>query len=139
MGLPLPRLTVAQRLRLLWGKVRRLYLGVFRRGYVRRSVERRHGDCARCGACCALGYRCLSLCDGEAGAECRVHRLRPMNCRLFPIDERDLADRDLIQPDVPCGYHFDGRAADEPGHTRSPSCQSPTTRAPATSPSRHPS
>jgi len=109
MGLTMPRLRLSQRLHLLWGKVRRFYLGVFRRRYVRESLARRRGECVRCGACCALGYRCLSLRDNGQGTECVMHKLRPMNCRLFPIDERDLADRDLIRPDVPCGFHFDGR------------------------------
>ena len=27
-------------------------------------------------------------------------------CRLFPIDERDLRDRDIIAPDTPCGFSF---------------------------------
>ena len=102
------------RLRLLWGKLRRFYLGVFRPGYVRRSLARRHGECARCGACCALGYRCLTLRDNGSGTECRIHKLRPINCRLFPIDERDLADRDLINPDLSCGFFFDGAPTGKP-------------------------
>ena len=32
-----------------------------------------------------------------------------MNCRLFPIDERDLRDRDLVAPGAPCGFHFNGK------------------------------
>ncbi len=95
--------------RLMWGKVRRLGLGLFRMGYVRRSAARRKGGCQRCGACCQLGYRCQFLRDKGEGTECRVHWLRPRNCRLFPIDEHDLADRDAIAPDAPCGYRFDER------------------------------
>ncbi len=47
--------------------------------------------------------------------ECRFHNLRPPNCRLFPIDERDLADRDMILPEQPCGFSFvpEGRASAE--------------------------
>ena len=46
---------------------------------------------------------------GEVGATyCAHYHLRPPNCRIFPIDERDLADRDLVMPDVPCGYWFEG-------------------------------
>lgn len=37
-----------------------------------------------------------------------MHGTRPMNCRVFPIDERDLADRDLLHPEAPCGFHFNG-------------------------------
>lgn len=108
MGFTAPRLTASERVRLLWGKVRRFYLGVLRRGYVRGSHERRQGECARCGACCALGYRCWSLRDADDGTECRMHSVRPVNCRIFPIDERDLADRDLLNPTVPCGFSFEG-------------------------------
>ncbi|HUT33687.1 MAG TPA: hypothetical protein VNE39_09420 [Planctomycetota bacterium] len=101
--------TWRMRLRLLWGKARRLGLGLFRIGYVRRSAARREGDCQRCGACCQLGYRCQFLRNAKSISECRIHALRPRNCRLFPIDERDLADRDLVAPDVPCGYRFEPR------------------------------
>jgi hypothetical protein len=102
---------------LMWGKVRRLYLGAFRRGYVRRSHARRSGECARCGACCFLGHRCHSLrAKGNGnghGTECAMHKFRPPNCRLFPIDERDMADRSLIAPDVPCGYSFEPEDSNE--------------------------
>ncbi|MFW6108759.1 MAG: hypothetical protein ACOC8D_02985 [bacterium] len=108
MGLNTPPLTLRQHLQLLRGKVRRFYLGVFRRRYVRQNHARRHGECARCGACCIMGFHCLTLRRNGHGTECAIHNHRPMNCRLFPIDERDLADRDLILPHVPCGYHFDG-------------------------------
>ncbi len=99
-------MTARQRLVLLWGKVRRLALVTFRPGYVRRSIARRRGECLRCGACCRLGFRCVWLRRNGSTTECRFHDLRPPNCRLFPIDERDLADRDLILPHRPCGYSF---------------------------------
>jgi hypothetical protein len=28
------------------------------------------------------------------------------NCKTFPIDARDLAERDWIAPDTPCGYFW---------------------------------
>jgi len=101
------------RVRLLWGKVRRFALWLFRRAYVRRSIARRQGECRRCGACCQLGYCCQFLCRSGDITECRFHRIRPSNCRLFPIDERDLADRDLIAPECPCGYRFERREDSE--------------------------
>jgi len=107
MVTPPARLGWRVRLRLLWGKVRRLGLAVFRPGYVRRSIARRRGECRRCGACCQLGYRCQFLVGAGDVAECRFHKLRPANCRLFPIDERDLADRALVAPDTECGYCFE--------------------------------
>ncbi len=95
------------RLKLLWGKARRLGLGLFRPGYVRRRAQQRRGECRRCGACCRLGNRCPFLRNAGAITECRIHGRRPPNCRLFPVDERDLADRDAVAPDVPCGFSFD--------------------------------
>ena len=116
MGQGMPRLRLGTRLRLLWGKVRRLYLGKLRPAYVRQSAARRHGECRRCGACCKLGLRCRRLDEDATPATCVRHESRPMNCRVFPIDERDLADRDLVCPDAPCGYCFDGLpAADDAG------------------------
>ena len=106
MALTVPRLGLRLRMKLFYGKLRRLGLGVFGRGYVRRSIERRVGECRRCGACCKLAYRCHLLRDTGGITECRLHKWRPANCRLFPIDERDLADRDLVAPDEPCGYSF---------------------------------
>jgi hypothetical protein len=29
-----------------------------------------------------------------------------MNCRVYPIDEADIADRDVIAPERKCGYSF---------------------------------
>ncbi len=90
-----------------WGKVRRFCLAALMPGAVKRHVERRRGECTRCGACCKLVYKCPALFyqeDGTAG--CRYHQVRPMNCRVFPIDERDLADRDMVMPEQPCGYSF---------------------------------
>ena len=75
--------------RLLWGKVRRFWLAHFRPGYVRRQASRRRGRCARCGGCCSLGLRCPWL---SGTNHCTIYERRPIQCRLFPIDERDLRD-----------------------------------------------
>jgi hypothetical protein len=37
---------------------------------------------------------------------CMIHERRPPNCRIFPVDRRDLSDRDQIAPDRPCGFSF---------------------------------
>lgn len=104
------RLSVRKRLKLWWGKLRRFYLGHFRPGYVRRNQARRRGECKRCGACCQLGLRCWQLRHTSQTTECVRHERRPLNCRLFPIDERDLSDRDVINPLAPCGFSFDAQA-----------------------------
>ncbi|MFW6162004.1 MAG: hypothetical protein ACODAJ_04495 [Planctomycetota bacterium] len=107
-------LTLRQKLKLLWGRPRRLFLGLFRPGYVRASHARRRGECRRCGACCQLAIRCPHMIyeDGLGGCD-KYDRRRPLNCQTFPIDERDLADRDLLAPHCPCGYHFVPADADE--------------------------
>ena len=43
--------------------------------------------------------------DGRS--TCRLYTVyRLPNCCTFPIDARDLADRDLVAPDIPCGYFW---------------------------------
>jgi hypothetical protein len=89
-----------------WGKMRRFYLAHFRPGYVRESLARRVGHCHRTGACCHLLYTCPLLDRVSDPVRCRIHEVKPRVCRLLPIDERDLRDRDLISPDAPCGFSF---------------------------------
>ncbi len=105
-------LTVWQKGKRLWGRPRRWFLGVCRPGYVRASHARRRGECRRCGACCQLAVRCPHLVYDDGGGGCdKYDGTRPLNCQTFPIDERDIADRDLVAPDYPCGFHFAPRAA----------------------------
>jgi hypothetical protein len=99
-------LTARERLVLGWGKVRRFYLGTFRKEYVRRSLQRRVGNCNRTGACCRLMFTCPMLDQRSDPVRCSIHEIKPRNCNLFPIDERDLRDRDIIAPDSPCGFSF---------------------------------
>jgi len=97
------------RLILLRGVARRLFLNLFRRAYVRESVSARQGECRRCGVCCHLvANKCARLCIHPDGhSECRYYTVyRLPNCCTFPIDPRDLADRDLVAPEVPCGYFW---------------------------------
>jgi hypothetical protein len=93
----------------LRGKLRRIYLTLFRRGYVRRQETRRRGGCRRCGRCCQLVVRCPFLAEGS---RCVIYRLtRPTSCVHFPIDARDLADVDSA-----CGFYFvDGDEEPEAG------------------------
>jgi len=95
-----------ERLVLGWGKVRRFYLSHFRPSYVRRSLERRQGACNRTGACCRLMFTCPLLDTRTEPVRCTINEVKPKVCRLFPIDERDLRDRDIIAPDTPCGFSF---------------------------------
>jgi hypothetical protein len=98
--------TLRERLILGRGKLRRLYLGLLRPGYVKASLARRVGQCDRTGACCHLMYTCPLLITKSIPVRCGIHEIKPLSCRLFPIDERDLKERDIVSPDVPCGYSF---------------------------------
>lgn len=102
--------TLRIRLILLRGVVRRFFLYTFNRPYVERSIARRKGECVRCGACCHLiANKCGALDLRADGSSCRLYKhYRMPNCRIFPIDERDIADRNLVAPpDRPCGFHFE--------------------------------
>lgn len=91
---------------LLWGKIRRFLLGKLRPGYVLRMQAARQGDCTRCGSCCKLLYQCPFLDESSFPAMCTIHETRPENCRIFPVDSRDLTDRNFVQLKMNCGYSF---------------------------------
>ena len=52
------RLSIGDKLTLLWGKIRRFYYHTCRPDYISRSHKRRMGTCLRCGVCCQIGARC---------------------------------------------------------------------------------
>ncbi|MCP3941325.1 MAG: hypothetical protein GY710_07565 [Desulfobacteraceae bacterium] len=100
--------------RLAWGMTRRLFLNRFRPGYVRKSLSQRQGNCQRCGVCCQLVWRCHYFKNTDAGPSCGIYgRYRPPNCRIFPINSRDLADRDLVSQSVPCGFWWHSPAEEK--------------------------
>ena len=96
---------VCDRFALAWGKLRRLYMTTLRPRKARRMLERRRGECLRCGVCCKLVVKCPHL-DESGLPACTVHEQRHRNCRAFPLDERDLRDRDRVSPGTKCGYWF---------------------------------
>ena len=89
------------------GKSRRFFYSAFGNGYVTRQLDKRQGECHRCGACCKLLFNCPFLDESETPCRCRIYGHASRNCRIFPLDERDLADRDVVMPNIPCGYHFE--------------------------------
>ena len=95
---------------LLRGVLRRFFLITFHKKYVARRLSERKGECQRCGVCCHLvANTCPGLYfkDNEEYSSCYFYTLyRPPNCCHFPIDERDIADRDLVAPETPCGYSW---------------------------------
>jgi hypothetical protein len=101
------KITIQDRWILIWGGPRRLFLRLFQGRYLRDSLSRRRGQCHRCGACCMMSWRCAHLCYRDDLSECAIYSKRKMPiCADFPVDEQDLAYRDRIAPDRPCGYFW---------------------------------
>jgi hypothetical protein len=83
----------------LAGQLRRQYLSRLRPGYVRQAREDRQSECRRCGSCCNLTFNCPFF---DATVGCKIYEKRPLTCRDFPIDARDLR---ITR--VPCGHHYE--------------------------------
>lgn len=94
------------RVKLAWGKARRVVLIALFKRTVDQNINRRRGSCNRSGACCKLLIKCPAFDDSDGSPRCLVYNDRPGVCGLFPIDERDLAERNLVEPNVKCGFHF---------------------------------
>ncbi len=99
--------TLRQKAALCWGKLRRSLLVALRKNTVVHSLERRRGECLRCGSCCKILFRCPYYDDSNGRPLCTIYDDRPGVCGLFPIDERDVQDRDIVNPFVRCGYRFE--------------------------------
>jgi hypothetical protein len=55
-----------------------------------------------------MSWVCRHLFYENGIAGCRLHgRLQPRICEYFPIDTRDLADRDAASPDSACGFWWE--------------------------------
>ncbi|MDD4871374.1 MAG: hypothetical protein PHR77_12515 [Kiritimatiellae bacterium] len=97
--------TLRKRLKLLCGTPRRLFLSIFLPGHVQKSLSKRRGKCLRCGACCQLVWKCRYFRHENGIPSCALYnRYRPPNCRHFPINKPDIADRDLVSPHTRCGF-----------------------------------
>ncbi|MCA1555522.1 MAG: YkgJ family cysteine cluster protein [Acidobacteria bacterium] len=97
------RLTMAKRLRAVedarfrarqaQGKLRRFVSANFRKQDVIDALALRRGECNRCGACCEILFKCPFLKKHEDGTStCGIYEDRPNQCRLFPIERRDLEE-----------------------------------------------
>jgi hypothetical protein len=102
---------------------RLLILGKFRRLLIcsvpplARHLRAHYGlqsGCNSCGASCNLLFRCPHW-DRDSRL-CTVYESRPRVCRMFPITPSDLRDRDLVLPQIACGFQF----ADENNGIRRP-------------------
>jgi hypothetical protein len=90
-----------------WGKIRRAFLIAFRKKRVEVKLQRRRGACTRCGACCKIMFQCPAYDDSDGNPKCLIYNDRPGVCSLFPLDEKDLRERDVVMPGTKCGFYFD--------------------------------
>jgi hypothetical protein len=75
------------------GKLRRFMNANFRKQEVVASLALRRGECNRCGACCEILFKCPFLKKhGDGTTTCGIYEDRPNQCRLFPIEKRDLEE-----------------------------------------------
>jgi hypothetical protein len=75
------------------GKLRRFVSANFRKQEVIESLALRRGECNRCGACCEILFKCPFLKKhGDGTSTCGIYEDRPNQCRLFPIEKRDLEE-----------------------------------------------
>ena len=75
------------------GKLRRFVNVRFRREEVVEALALRRGECNRCGACCEILFKCPFLKKHDDGATtCGIYEDRPDQCRLYPIEQRDLEE-----------------------------------------------
>lgn len=91
--------------RLMRGKIRRWWFINFRRKYVEDVLLPKRGNgCQMTGACCELGFGCPAF-DAKRRL-CKIHPYKPLVCKLFPLTEEDIVDRNLVYPTKRCGYSF---------------------------------
>ena len=92
---------------LSWGKMRRMYLVYLKPKHTKLQLNARQGECKRCGACCKLNFACPAMDSNNGLCVCWLYEERSKVCRSFPIDQRDLKDRDRVLPGTKCGYRFE--------------------------------
>ncbi|MCL2192256.1 MAG: hypothetical protein FWB78_02530 [Treponema sp.] len=105
------QISVGSRLLLWSGVIRRFLLYIFNKKYIKKSVAKCQGECLRCGACCRLVVsQCPYLTfDADGKSSCiKYNTTRMPNCVMFPIDHRDIKERDIVSA-IPCGYSFNER------------------------------
>lgn len=84
------------------GKLRRFVQINFQKDEVIESLNLRRGDCNRCGACCEILFKCPFLKKhADSSTSCGIYEDRPNQCRLFPIEKRDLEEVRGT-----CSYYF---------------------------------
>ena len=72
------------------GRLRRMHLMILRREHVKKSVSLRKGECNQCGECCKFVFECPMLQKKKGKYTCRIYKVRPDICRLFPLTHEDI-------------------------------------------------
>jgi Fe-S-cluster containining protein len=90
------------------GKIRRTITVYLKPQKRENHLSRRSGECRRCGACCELMFSCPALEKNNGTSMCKIYSHRPTVCKTFPLNEKDLKDRDLVKPQQKCGFYFNG-------------------------------
>ena len=84
------------------GKLRRFVKANFKKREIIAELSLRRGECNRCGACCELVFKCPFLKKQADGSSmCGIYENRPNQCRLFPTEQRDIAE---VRGS--CSYYF---------------------------------
>jgi hypothetical protein len=52
-------------------------------------------------------FKCPAYDDSDGNPKCLIYNDRPGVCSLFPLDERDLRERNIVMPGTKCGFYFD--------------------------------
>lgn len=91
---------------MILGKIRRGWMIAFQKRKVAENLAHRRGSCSRCGACCKILFQCPAYDESSGEPKCLIYNDRPGVCGLFPIDARDLKERNLVMPGTRCGYYF---------------------------------
>lgn len=85
----------------LYRMFRRKYYYKFNPGYIKKSLEKRKGECLQCGCCSVL----INPCEHFCGKECNVYGTpsMPIQCKEYPLDEKDKNEHSKKY----CGYYWE--------------------------------
>ena len=83
------------------GKLRRFFRSKVYTKNNDSMLEKRRGECTRCGACCKILVRCPFLEEIDGAYNCQIYGDHFAQCRIFP-----LVPQDLKEVDAECGYYF---------------------------------
>ncbi|GMO17558.1 MAG: hypothetical protein Pg6A_04040 [Termitinemataceae bacterium] len=101
------KITIFHRMFLWKGVIRRFFIYVFK-GHIKNHGKRK-GKCLRCGSCCKLMFKVCPYLKTEADGKCtcvKHESFRMPNCEIFPVDIRDIKDRNILSKQT-CGYYFE--------------------------------